>query len=111
MQDSGQRKEEASGALREPDEGRGAYELIGTEGLRRLAVVYEQGAKKYAPRNWEKGLPWSRCFRSAVRHLFQWLAGAKDEDHLAHAVWNLFAIMEYEKSFTEGCDIPTRTSG
>ena len=91
--------------MREPDEERGYYELLPPEPIRRLAVHYERGAKKYAPRNWEKGLPWSRCIRSLLRHAFQWLAGDRSEDHLAAVCWNAFALMEYEKSYPDGDDL------
>lgn len=61
--------------------------------MRHVAVVYENGAKKYADRNWEKGMPIMRCFDSAARHLTQALGGDQDEDHRGHALWNVMAIM------------------
>lgn len=33
-----------------------------------MVEVLRHGAEKYAPRNWEKGILFSRCFRAAVDH-------------------------------------------
>ena len=46
-------------AIREPSTGKGRYDLISPFAIRRLARWYEAGAAKYAPRNWEKGMPYS----------------------------------------------------
>lgn len=108
LRDSGEREKFTTGAIREPDTDRGRYDLLPPRPLRRLAIHYERGARKYAPRNWEKGLSWSRCFCSMVRHAFQWLAGDNVEDHLAAVVWNAFTLMHYEEFYAEGCDIPAR---
>jgi hypothetical protein len=70
--------------------------------MRRLAQVYERGAKKYADRNWEKGMPIGRCLDSAIRHAFEYLEGMRDEDHLAQAAWNLFSAMHYEEMIDRG---------
>lgn len=108
LPDSGTREKFNTGAVRDVQVGKGRFDLISPEALMRLAVHYENGAKKYDDRNWEKGIPISRCFSSAVRHLFKWLAGSREEDHLAAAAWNIFAIMHYEKYNPEQLDVPTR---
>ena len=96
LEDSGERQQFDTGAVRDPAKGKGRYDLITPHGLKRLALHYEAGAAKYDDRNWEKGIPASRCFSSAVRHLFRWLTGERGEDHLAAACWNIFAIMHFE---------------
>ena len=96
LEDSGERQQFDTGAVRDPAKGKGRYDLITPHGLKRLALHYEAGAAKYDDRNWEKGIPASRCFSSAVRHLFRWIAGERKEDHLAAAAWNIFAIMHFE---------------
>lgn len=106
--DEGSRIDYGTGAIRETSEGKGRYDLISPEGLKRLAIWYENGAKKYADRNWEKGLPISRCFDSMQRHANKYLEGDDEEDHLAAVVWNAFAIMHFEKYMPELMDIPTR---
>lgn len=65
--------------------------------MRRLAQHYEEGAKKYADRNWEKGMPFSRYVDSAKRHLDKYVMGMTDEDHLAATAWNIFAIMHHQE--------------
>lgn len=84
------------GAVREPATGKGRYDLISPYGLDRLAHWYEAGATKYPVRNWEKGIPYSRCLDSALRHLNKYRMNLNDEDHLAAAAWNIFAIMHYQ---------------
>ena len=50
---------------------------------------YEEGAKKYGERNWEKGIP-VRCYiDSAVRHYLKYLRGDQDEPHDRAFVWNI----------------------
>lgn len=106
--DSGARENFKTGAIREPATGKGRFDLVSPFALHRLARHYENGATKYAVRNWEKGLSVSRCMDSAMRHINQYMMGATDEDHLAAAAWNLFAVMHYEANQPEMIDIPTR---
>lgn len=108
IDDGGARQSFVTGAVREPHTNKGRYDLITPEGLKRLAEWYELGAIKYSDRNWEKGLPISNCLNSAFRHLVKYVAGGRDEDHLAAIVWNVFAIMHFEKHMPELQDIPTR---
>ena len=105
IHDSGERLQYDTGAVRDPAEGKGRYDLISLYALERLALHYENGAKKYDDRNWEKGISASRCFSSAYRHLSKWAMGLKDEDHLAAAAWNIFAIMHFETCMPEMIDM------
>jgi len=108
LPDSGKRENFKTGAVRDIQEGKGRFDLISPAALTRLAIHYENGSRKYDDRNWEKGIPASRCFSSAVRHLFKWIAGLNDEDHLAAAAWNIFAIMHFEENKPEMIDISSR---
>src|SRR5688500_10968468 len=83
VKDSGEREVFSTGSKRDTRKGKGRYDLITPLGLKRLAVHYENGAIKYGDRNWEKGQPLSRYLDSAIRHLYCYLAGMRDEDHLA----------------------------
>ncbi len=106
MKDSGQREQHTTGAVRDVRTGKGRYDLISPVALRRLAVLLEKGAQKYAERNWEKGMPMSRFFDSCVRHLYSYLNGMRDEDHLAAAMWNVHCMMHFEELRPELNDMP-----
>lgn len=108
LEDSGKRMQFETGAVRDLQENKGRYDLLPPKPLKRLAVLYEMGSKKYDERNWEKGIPASRCFSSAVRHLYRWLDGDGEEDHLAAAAWNIFAIMHFEENKPKMIDLPKR---
>jgi hypothetical protein len=96
----------ATGAHRSSAAGKGRYDLIPTEAKRRVAIKYEQGGINHGDRNWEKGMPFSRLVDSAQRHLDQYLSGDRSEDHLAAIVWNVNAIMHFEKYMPEMNDLP-----
>lgn len=98
MNDGGERMTYANGGMREPSTGKGAYELVSPFALERIAVWYELGARKYADRNWEKGIPFGRLIQSAIRHLIRWMQGRRDEDHLAAVCWNVMAMMHFEET-------------
>lgn len=98
LDDSGERISYGDGmAIREPSSGKGRYDLVSPFAMRRLALQYEKGAEKYFPRNWERGIPFSRYIDSAKRHLDKYVMGMEDEDHLAAAAWNIFAIMHHQE--------------
>lgn len=98
----GARVRTTTGGEREASTGKGRFDLLPPEPLIRLAKHYENGARKYAPRNWEKGLPLSRFIDSAFRHLVQFMLGERSEDHLAAILWNVAGYMQTEKWIAEG---------
>lgn len=75
-------------------------DLIDPGFLLRLGDHYEVGAKKYAERNWQKGMSFSRCYASAMRHMLAFWSG-EDFDaetgssHVIAAAWNMAAIDYY----------------
>lgn len=88
------------------DEAKLRYDLLPVLPLMELVRVYTLGAQKYADRNWENGLKWSRVYAAAMRHLTAWWAGEEKDpelgtSHLANAAWNLFSLMEYERTHRE----------
>lgn len=105
LNDSGNRQKFETGAVRDIQEGKGRFDLIPPEAIFRLAKHYEAGAKKYNDRNWEKGIPISRCIDSCFRHLYKYVQGWNDEDHLAAAMWNIAAIMHYERYMPDMNDL------
>lgn len=108
IKDSGNRRQFETGAVRDMQEGKGRYDLMPMEALRRLAVHCEKGALKYGERNCEKGIPVSSLADSAMRHLCKYISGAVDEDHLTAAFWNIAFIMLMEKEYprAEICNLP-----
>lgn len=82
--------------------GRGRFDLLPPRAITRLAQRFEFGSKKYDDRNWENGILFSSLSSSALRHMFKYLKGDTDEDHLIAAVWNLMAIAEQEELIKEG---------
>jgi hypothetical protein len=98
VEDSGKREEQGTGAVRDTQDGKPRYDLIPVTALRRLAYHYANGAKKYGDRNWEKGIPASRCLASAERHLFQYVEGDDSEDHLSALIFNIMAILHWEET-------------
>ncbi len=91
--DSGVREEFSTGSMRDTRAGKGRFDLLPGYSLFRLARHYENGAKKYGDRNWEKGQHTSRFLDSAMRHLVLYGMGSREEDHLAAAAWNAFGLM------------------
>lgn len=102
LHDTGKRTTLPSGAVREPKTNKGRYDLISPIALRRLALIYEKGGKKYEDRNWEQGVNLSTFVDSAMRHLNQWREGLNDEDHLGHAAWNICALIHTEEMCQRG---------
>lgn len=95
--DSGEREDFDTGSKRDTRRNKGRYDLLPFRALGRLAGVYERGAEKYGDRNWELGQPQSRFLDSALRHLAQHAIGARDEDHLSQAGWNILAMIDQEE--------------
>lgn len=60
--------------------------------LLEVSKHFEDGAKKYSPRNWEKGIPLSRYVDSGVRHYLKWTRGDDDERHDRAFLWNMFCL-------------------
>lgn len=86
------------------DTGKTRWHLLPYDGLKLLADHYTRGAEKYAERNWELGMDYSKCFNSLQRHLTAWFNG-EDYDvdektgaralHLVAVVWNAMALLVY----------------
>lgn len=91
-----------TGAMRDTHTDKLRYDLITPLGLKRVAQVYTEGAQHYGDRNWEKGIPVSRCLASLERHLMAFKQGDTSEDHLAQMVWNGLAILHYQEAIKLG---------
>ena len=67
---------------------------------------YEDGARKYAERNWEKGISCHCYVDSGVRHLLKWLDGWNDEPHDRAFIWNMLGLLWTVKHRPECNDLP-----
>jgi len=84
------------------NEGKLPYDLIPFEAEEGLAQVLAHGAKKYAERNWEKGMDWSIPYGAMRRHLAAWWNGETTDKesglpHMAHVLCNAAFLIAYEK--------------
>lgn len=83
------------------DQDKTRLDLLPPELLLAVGDILTSGAKKYAERNWEKGMDWGRCYGAALRHMNAWWGG-QDQDpetgrsHLWHAATNLAFLISYE---------------
>ena len=102
LPDSGERRSFSTGAVRDAGTGKGMPHLIPPIVMRRLAQRYEDGATKYAARNWEQGIPLSSYVDSALRHIWSMLEGKTDEDHAGAALWNIGGFIATEQAIKEG---------
>lgn len=91
-----------TGGVRSTNKGKGRFDLVPLYPLARLAKLYEAGSLAYGDRNWEKGLPLSRYWDSALRHLTQFSLGLTDEDHLIHGLWNLWCFVHTKAMIDAG---------
>lgn len=91
------------------NEGKPRWDLVPMDALQEIVEIYSYGASKYAPRNWEKGMPWMECYASLMRHLSDWVRGIDfdgtpgqaDETHsgrltMAHVAWNAIALLTFQ---------------
>lgn len=97
------------------DMGKLPMHLLPPEFLTGTAAVLDFGAKKYAPRNWERGLDYSRVFSALQRHMWAWWSGEGADDetgmsHLWHASCCLAFLVAYEARGTGNDDRPAALS-
>lgn len=94
LKDSGKRRKFKTGGVRDIAEGKGRMDLLPMGALILLSKHFEDGAKKYEDRNWEKGLPLNCFVDSGLRHIAKVMNGEDDEPHLRAAVWNFICLLE-----------------
>jgi len=85
------------------DNGKPPVHLVDKELILETAKILGYGAEKYEAHNWRMGIPISRYFSAAQRHLLAWNDG-EDIDpesgllHLAHASCNLMFLLYHTKN-------------
>jgi hypothetical protein len=102
LHDSGKRREFGTGSVRDTDDGKGNPSLMSVFALRRYAQLLQRGAKKYSSRNWEKGQPDTSYMDSLMRHVFAYMEGRREEDHLAAIIWNAAGLIHNEELVKRG---------
>lgn len=108
IKDSGDRTEFTTGAVRDMHTGKGRMDLLPVTAIIELSKHCENGAIKYGERNVDKGIPQHSFIDSGLRHLFKYLRGDKDENHLVAALWNIAWAVEQEVNKPELNDLPNR---
>ena len=93
------------------DEGKIRLDLIPPEWIWGLGQVLTVGAIKYAERNWEKGMKWSRVVGSLLRHVYKFIGGERyDKDtgchHMYMAAWNCCTLATYDTRGVGENDLP-----
>jgi hypothetical protein len=89
LPDSGDRTAFDTGAVRDAMKGKGIPSMIPTCAIMAMARRFEDGATKYGPDNWRKGIPLSRYCDAAYRHLMQCRDNDFSEDHFGAVMWNM----------------------
>lgn len=87
---------------RKDDAGKAPWSLLPFDAASSIVDVLTFGAKKYSPRNWERGMSWDRPFDACLRHLTAWWSGEKQDPetglpHLAHAGCCILFLIAYER--------------
>ncbi len=86
------------------DSGKARFDLMSPAVLMELGEVFEMGARKYADRNWEKGMKWGRIFAALMRHAWKfWMGQRHDAEdgqhHLASVLWCAMTLMHYDLEY------------
>ena len=102
LQDSGERKTFATGAMRDRGTLKPRPDLIHPFFAERLGLHMARGAVKYLAWNYCKGMPSSEYWVSLNRHVHQAAANDKTEDHLAAIAFNVMGIMYNQEMARRG---------
>ena len=123
IKDSGEQQSFATGAVRDTAAGKPRYDKIPIKFLRalgeyfkdhdlpencrldlisipfliRFGCHYGNGAKKYAERNWEQGMPRERFKESAWRHFIDLMDNMTDEDHASAVAFNVAGPVHFDE--------------
>jgi hypothetical protein len=87
---------------RKDDSGKLPYDLLPHDAIEEIVKVLQFGANKYAARNWEKGMHWSRPYAALMRHMYAWWRGQGHDPetgmtHLAHAGCCILFLLALER--------------
>jgi len=99
-------------AGRKDDGGKCRIDLIPGEIIFALGEILGFGARKYADRNWEQGMKYSRVFGAAMRHAWAWwqgqgpttksfLFGDTDDETGRSHLWHLACCVAFLVAYEE----------
>lgn len=95
------------------NQGKTRHDLVPQFAQQQFAKVLTKGSEKYAERNWELGMEWSKVVASLKRHIEAFEMG-EDFDketgllHMAHVMCNAAFLVEYYKIYPQGDNRPHR---
>jgi hypothetical protein len=86
---------------RKNDQDKDPWHLAPWDAFRAIVDILHYGAIKYEPRNWEKGMEWSRPYSALMRHMSAWWEGERcdpesGKPHLWHAGCCIVFLIAYE---------------
>lgn len=103
------------------DSGKLSWSLLPFDAVKEIVKILDHGAKKYAPDNWKKVVPFKqRYFDALMRHLVAWQNGETvDKDSglptMAHVACNalflLWGDIQEKESHKACCPCTCRTEG
>jgi hypothetical protein len=86
------------------DKGKLRVDLVPVSAIRAIAEVLGKATEsgKYPPRNWEKGISYSRVYANVMRHMIDWYEGSNKDyesglNPLKHALCRIAMLVEYEE--------------
>lgn len=94
IQDSGDRTEFSTGAVRDMHAGKGRMDLLPWTAIMEVSKHCENGALKYGEHNVDKGIPIHSLIDSGIRHAVKFWLRWEDEPHLTAACWNFLWALE-----------------
>lgn len=101
MRHGDSKTEFSTGATRDETGNKGRPSLISAAMIYRIGRHLASGEKHYGKENWVKGMPYCRTADSIIRHIYLWLAGDNEEDHLAAIGCNIMFLMHFEDAVPE----------
>lgn len=89
------------------------YDLVlaNDVGFRRMAETFGEGFQKYGANNWKNGFDESVLLNHCLEHLRLHISGDKTEDHISHALWNLYTLMWIQERKPEMLDLTGEERG
>jgi hypothetical protein len=86
-------------------------ELLSPFAMEQVGKVLTFGAKKYADRNWEQGISWSRIIGAILRHVIAYMRGETLDpetglSHAAHIMCEAMFLLHFEQTKPEFDDRP-----